>query len=194
MFTGIITEIGRIRSISRGRHWTVTVDAIHTVKAIYEGASVSVSGVCVTAVTLDSTGFSFHLSPETIQRTTFRTKKAHDYVNLELAMRADGRFDGHIVQGHVDDTGRISRMTGDGTRELTIAPQKTPGALIVEKGSIAIDGISLTIARIENDRDVTVALIPLSIESTTLRHARPGDSVNLEYDIFGKYMVRMKRF
>ncbi len=194
MFTGIVVETGRIRAIRRSRHWTVCVDAPATARDLKPGASVAVSGVCVTVVDRESDGFWFDLSAETLERTTFRNLKVGDPVNLEPAMRLGGTLDGHIVQGHVDDVGQVVRFTGDTSRELTITPRHPPGALIVEKGSIAIDGVSLTIARIERDRDVTMALIPLTIETTTFRHLRPGHHVNIEYDIIGKYVVRSKHF
>ncbi len=194
MFTGIVAETGTIRAIRRNRCWAVCVDAPETARDITPGASVAVSGTCVTVVERESGGFWFELSAETLERTTFRNLKINDPVNLEPAMRLGGRLDGHIVQGHIDDVGQVVRFSRDSSGELTLTPRHPPGALIVEKGSIAIDGVSLTIARIERDRDVTVALIPLTIETTTFRHVRPGYYVNIEYDIIGKYVVRSRHF
>jgi riboflavin synthase len=150
-----------------------------------------VNGVCLTVRTLQGNTFTADLSRETLDRTSLKSVNSGTKVNLELPMRADGRFGGHIVQGHVDCVGTIRSFTREGD-SWNLQVELSPDALryVVEKGSIAIDGISLTVAAIKSSV-VEVAIIPHTFENTNLRHAKAGDTVNIEYDVIAKYVERM---
>jgi riboflavin synthase len=192
MFTGIIEETGEIAAIDdTGEFRTLRVRAGRILDGIAAGASIAVNGVCLTVRTFDPGSFTADLSRETLQRTSLNELRAGSTVNLERPMRADGRFGGHMVQGHVDGVGRIRSFARDGDNwALLVEFPASALRYIVEKGSIAIDGISLTVASVRPGV-VGVAIIPHTFENTNLRQARSGNTVNLEYDIIGKYVERM---
>jgi riboflavin synthase len=192
MFTGIIEEVGEIAEIAdSGGFRTVRVRARRILDGIQAGASISVNGVCLTARTVHNDGFTADLSRETLERTSLNVLAAGSLANLERPMRADGRFDGHIVQGHVDGVGRIRAFSREGDDyRLEVEFAESALRYIVEKGSISVDGISLTIARVR-PYVFEVAIIPHTFDNTNLRHARAGDPVNLEFDIIAKYVERM---
>lgn len=194
MFTGIIEEVGRVASIqaaSQGRRLAVSCSKI--LPEVKTGASISVSGVCLTAVDLADDFFSADLAQETWSRTSFSRLKSGALVNLELPMRANGRFDGHIVQGHVDGTGTLTAfdpVNGGNDYLLTINVPSEIAFYVVEKGSLTIEGISLTVAAIDGT-EVKVAIIPHTAEVTNLRSLKPGDPLNLEVDVIAKYVSKM---
>jgi riboflavin synthase len=196
MFTGIIEEIGRIARITqRDGNRRLTVSASRLVKELKKGDSIAVSGVCLTAVEIAPKSFAADLAEETWNRTSFSRIKQGALVNLELPMRADGRFGGHIVQGHVDGTGKfvaLDRIRGadDYWLHIEIPSELTP--YVIHKGSLSIEGISLTVARIEGKK-VTVAIIPHTAEMTNLNSLKPGDPVNLEVDMIAKYVEKMMK-
>jgi riboflavin synthase len=196
MFTGIIEEIGRITRIDvRGENRRIQISAPRVASELKTGGSVSVSGVCLTALDIAKGSFHADLAPETWQRTSFSRLKAKALVNLELPMRATGRFDGHMVQGHVDGVGQLLRFEQIADSEnwwLTIQLPPELEKYVVHKGSISIEGISLTVASLK-DRDCTVAIIPHTVESTNLKSLRAGDPVNLEVDVVAKYVEKMMR-
>ncbi|HEY3410414.1 MAG TPA: riboflavin synthase [Propionicimonas sp.] len=190
MFTGIIEELGEIVEIRHledsavlaVRGSLVTSDASH-------GSSVAVNGVCLTVTGLDGDIFSVDVMAESLQRTSLGDLSPGDRVNLERAMTSHDRFGGHIVQGHVDGTGRIlSRTPGERWEVVEISCPPEARRYLVEKGSIAVDGVSLTVFDIRPDQ-FTVSLIPTTLELTTLGTAAIGAVVNLEADILGKYIV-----
>lgn len=194
MFTGIIEEVGQVGAIkvnSENRRLTVLCSKV--LPELRKGDSISVSGVCLTAVEISKESFSADLAHETWMRTSFSRLKPGAIVNLELPMRANGRFDGHIVQGHVDGTGRFVSLnpTPDGSDYvLAIEIPSELRRYVVPKGSLAIEGISLTVAAIEGIQ-VQVAIIPHTSEVTNLRSMKPNDPVNLEVDVFAKYVEKM---
>lgn len=189
MFTGIIEHIGVVKSLARqGDSARVSVDIGPLAADAKIGDSINVSGACLTVTAISGGGAAFDVSGETLARTTLGALKAGDAVNLERSLRADSRLGGHFVQGHVDGIGKVRRVTrtgNDWTFEFS-APEELRGQ-IVEKGSVAIDGISLTAASLTPD-GFTVAVIPHTFENTTLGRRKPGDSVNIEADILGKYV------
>lgn len=191
MFTGIIEEIGKIKSVtreSRSIRLTVAVDKI--LEDIKIGDSICTNGVCLTVTSFDNSSFSADVMPETMDRTSFKHLKVNDPVNIERAMPANGRFGGHIVSGHIDGTGTITKMTRD-DRAVRITIQTDPEITrgIVEKGSIAIDGISLTVTDVSYDK-FGVSIIEHTQDMTTLSRKKVGDTVNLENDIIGKYIEK----
>ena len=192
MFTGIIEEVGRIVSTEDSSDFrTLRVHAGPILDGIKAGASIAVNGVCLTVRTFNSESFTADLSRETLDRTSLNALRAGTIVNLERPMRADGRFGGHIVQGHVDGVGRIRSFNRDGDNwNLQVEFPEDSARYIVHKGSIAIDGISLTVASLKTPV-LEVAIIPHTFENTNLRHARAGDTVNLEFDVIAKYVERM---
>jgi len=192
MFTGIIEEVGEISGLAdAGGFRTLRVRACKVLDGIQTGASISVNGVCLTARHIHSDGFTADLSHETLERTSLRQLAAGSLLNLERPMRADGRFDGHIVQGHVDGVGRIRAFSREGDDyRLEVEFPESALRYIVEKGSISVDGISLTIARVK-PCVFEVAIIPHTFDNTNLKRAQAGDSVNLEFDVIAKYVERM---
>jgi riboflavin synthase len=196
MFTGIVEEVGRISSIKqRGENRRITVTAEHASRELKTGDSVSVSGVCLTALDIKPASFCADLAPETWERTSFSRIHEGALVNLELPMKADGRFGGHIVQGHVDGIGKLiafDRIADSENRWLEIALPDEVEKYTVYKGSISIEGISLTVAKLENYR-CTVAIIPHTVEMTNLHSLKPGDPVNLEADLIAKYVEKMMK-
>ena len=196
MFTGIIEEVGRIgRMEQRGENRRIIVAAERTPKELKTGDSVSVSGVCLTALDIKTGTFCADLAPETWARTSF--SRIHDgaLVNLELPMKSDGRFGGHIVQGHVDGVGKLiafDRIAASENWWLTIELPQEIERYTVYKGSICIEGISLTVAKLEGNR-CTVAIIPHTVEMTNLHSLKTGDPVNLEADLIAKYVEKMMK-
>jgi riboflavin synthase len=194
MFTGIIEEVGRVTAIEvQGEKRRLTVSCSKLLPELKQGDSISVSGVCLTAVDLAKNSFTADLAQETWTRTSFSRLKQCAVVNLELPMRANGKFDGHIVQGHVDGTGTLFSLApvkGGSDFLLTIRVPSELTRYIVAKGSLAIEGISLTVAAVDGV-EVHVAIIPHTAEVTNLGSLRPGDPLNLEVDVIAKYVEKM---
>jgi riboflavin synthase len=194
MFTGIIEEVGRIRSIAkRGENRRITIEAEKTPKELKTGDSVAVSGVCLTALDIQPGSFCADLAPETWERTSFSRIREGALVNLELPMKADGRFGGHIVQGHVDGVGKfvaLERIADSENYWLRIELPAEVEKYTVYKGSVSIEGISLTVAKLEG-RECVVAIIPHTVEMTNLNSLKAGDPVNLEADLIAKYVEKM---
>ncbi len=192
MFTGIIEEIGTIQTVRRGAAssvLTITGDVIFSDLKL--GDSVCVNGVCLTAAWIDGKTFTADVMHETLSRSNLGGLRAGSRVNLERAMAADGRFGGHIVSGHIDGIGTVRALERDDNAIwYTIAAPRSIMRYIVEKGSIAIDGISLTVAAVTDDA-FRVSIIPHTAGATVLSDRRPGDTVNLENDIVGKYVEKL---
>ena len=196
MFTGIIEEVGQVKRIEqRGEDRRITITAQHAPKELKLGDSVSVSGVCLTAIDIRPDSFGADLAPETWTRTSFSRMHEGARVNLELPMKADGRFGGHIVQGHVDGVGKLialDRIADSENWWLHIDLPPEVEKYTVHKGSISIEGISLTVARLKG-RHCTIAVIPHTVEMTNLGSLKAGDPVNLEADLIAKYVEKMMR-
>jgi riboflavin synthase len=193
VFTGIVEETGTVEaSAAQGSVVRLRVAARSILTGLTVGGSIAVNGCCLTAVEVDGSGFACDLAPETLARTAFGERlRPGARVNLERPMRADGRFDGHLVQGHVDGTGRVRELRPLGeSAELTVETPAEMQPYLVEKGSVAVDGVSLTVASLLPGA-FTVALIPYTLMHTTLGGARPGDRVNLEADVIAKYVERL---
>jgi len=194
MFTGIIEEVGRVIHIAHNKgNRRLTVSSTRLVKELKTGDSIAISGVCLTAIDIKPTSISFDLAEETWNRTSFSRIKEGALVNLELPMRADGRFGGHIVQGHVDGTGTFISLDPIPNADdywLHIEIPQDLARYVIFKGSLSIEGISLTVAKIEGTA-VTVAIIPHTIEMTNLKSFKSGDPVNLEVDMIAKYVEKM---
>jgi riboflavin synthase len=193
MFTGIVEEVGRVQAVeARAQGSRLRIEAALVVEDLREGDSVAVSGVCLTAAEIGGSGFWADVSRETLERSTLGEARAGSRVNLERALRAGGRLGGHIVQGHVDGTGVVRAMEerGGGDWWLEVEAPAELSRYLVFKGSIAVDGISLTVARVHGPV-FAVAVIPHTWAHTTLKDARPGVRVNLETDILAKYVERL---
>jgi riboflavin synthase len=197
MFTGIVEEVGSVNRITNENgNRRLTISASHLVKELKKGDSIAVSGVCLTAVKITPNSFGADLAQETWNRTSFSRIKTGALVNLELPMRADGRFGGHLVQGHVDGTGKfvaLDQIPGADNYWLRIEIPRALARYVISKGSLSIEGISLTVATVE-ETQVTVAIIPHTTETTNLKSLRPGDPVNLEVDMIAKYVEKMMRW
>ena len=192
MFTGIVEEMGTVKAIRKGPHSAVVeIQAQVVLEDLHIGDSIAVNGVCLTATAFSPAGFTADVMHETLNRSALATLRPGSRVNLERAMAANGRFGGHIVSGHIDGTGTIaSQKREDNAVWVKI---KTPAPLlryIVEKGSIAIDGVSLTVAAV-TDTDFSVSIIPHTGAQTILLGKKPGDPVNLECDVIGKYVEKL---
>ncbi len=192
MFTGIIEEVGKIQSIERGVNSAVlSVQVSEIMEDTHLGDSIAVNGVCLTVTSIYAKGFTADVMHETLNRSSLGKLKIGSPVNLERAMPANGRFGGHIVSGHIDGTGTISDIRKDDNAVwYTIKASLPILRHIIEKGSIAIDGISLTVARLYKD-SFSVSIIPHTASMTTLFNRRVGDLVNLENDCIGKYVERL---
>jgi riboflavin synthase len=193
MFTGIIETIGTVTSAvggPDGKRFTFESDVVTS--GLEVGDSVAVNGVCLTATEVEGRRFRVEAIIETLERTNLGEISVGDGVNLERAMPASGRFDGHIVQGHIDGTGVITRIEpeGDGQRWTVEAPSRLL-RYVVEKGSITVNGVSLTVAALFGPSSFQIALIPHTLEATTFGTASEGDAVNLEVDILAKYVERL---
>ncbi len=193
MFTGIIEGVGTVRAAeTREDVLVVRIDVGGLFEGLPLGGSVAVNGCCLTAIGSDADGFTVELTGETLGRTRFDERlRPGTKVNLERPMKADGRFDGHVVQGHVDGIGAVKEMKSLGeSAEIRIEVPSVLDRFLVEKGSISVDGISLTVYDIR-DHAFSVALIPYTLEITNLQDARPGTLVNLEADVIAKYVERL---
>lgn len=194
MFTGLVEDVGRIAKITTtGGTRRLIIEAERAPRELKKGDSVSVSGVCLTAVEATPHSFRADLAEETWRLTSFSRIKEGALVNLELPMKADGRMGGHIVQGHVDGTGKflgLERIPGADDFWLHVEIPPELERYVVYKGSIAIEGISLTVAKVEGTK-VTIAIIPHTAEATNLCSLKPGDPVNIETDIVAKYVEKM---
>ncbi|WP_296321213.1 riboflavin synthase [Treponema sp. UBA3813] len=192
MFTGIIEEIGKVKKISLGgASGSLEISARKVLEGSKIGDSIAVNGVCLTVTSMTSSSFTADVMAETLRRSSLGSLVSGSGVNLERAMAANGRFGGHIVSGHIDGTGTISRFVRE--ENAVWVHIKASGEilrLIVEKGSIAIDGISLTVASV-SDSEFAVSVIPHTAEETTLLSKKAGDLVNLENDIIGKYVEKL---
>lgn len=197
MFTGIIEELGAVESFQfRQTGARLTISCSTVMSDLTEGASIAVNGVCLTATSLTPVSFSADLAPETLMRSNLSDLSAGARVNLERPVTPATRLSGHLVQGHVDATGQLISLTplGDGNHWLTIAIPKELDRYLVEKGSIAIDGISLTIAGLHGPkkaRMLSVAIIPHTFTNTRLGSLSPGARVNLEVDVIAKHVEKL---
>ena len=194
MFTGIVRELGRVASATGGsRGLTLVVDARATAAGSAAGDSVALAGVCLTVESAEGGALRFHAVPETLSRTTLGRSAPGDAVNLEPAIRAGEPLGGHFLLGHVDGVGRVQSVEaeGDGLRVFVEAPDEVL-RYCVEKGSIAVDGVSLTVAELADDA-FAVALVPHTLAATTLSSLVPGREVNLEADILAKHVHRLLR-
>lgn len=191
MFTGIIEEIGTVARIQKGSASAVLeIQAQTVLEGTKIGDSIAVNGICLTVIGMHQGKFTADVMAETLRRSSLGSLQQGSQVNLERAMAADGRFGGHIVSGHIDGTGRIAAMTPEDVAVwVEIDASESLLRYIVEKGSIAIDGISLTVAKV-TEKSFAVSLIPHTGAETTLLRRKPGDIVNLENDIVGKYVER----
>ena len=193
MFTGIVEEVGHIKKIEqRGENRRLTVEATGIPRELQTGHSVAVSGVCLTALDITPTSFCADLAPETWVRTSFSRITEGAQVNLELPLKADGRMGGHIVQGHVDGVGKLIAFECIPDSENWWLHIEVPAELekyFVYKGSVSIEGISLTVAKLDGLK-LSVAIIPHTVEMTNLKTLKAGDPVNLEADIVAKYLEK----
>ena len=192
MFTGIVEEVGTLKAIRKGAHSAVLeIQAKVVLEDIHLGDSIAVNGVCLTATSFSPSGFTADVMHETLNRSALSALRPGSRVNLERAMAANGRFGGHIVAGHVDGVGTVRRIEKDDNAIwYTIAAGPEILRYVVEKGSITIDGISLTVARVDSD-SFAISAIPHTVSFTVLADRKPGDQVNLETDIIGKYVEKL---
>jgi len=195
MFTGIIEELGSVRSIEeRGENARIVISASVVTAGTNHGDSIAVNGVCLTALDVCDDSFAADLSRETLLRSTLGSLKPGAPVNLERAVTPATRLGGHIVQGHVDARGQLAGVEDHGDSwTLRIAYPREIARYLVFKGSVAVEGISLTIANLTDDY-FEIAIIPKTWEVTNLSHLKPGDGVNLEVDVIGKYVERLLAF
>ncbi len=192
MFTGIIEEIGTVTSVQKGsQSATLSIACKKVLEDTKIGDSIAVNGVCLTVTSIHTQGYTADVMAETLKRSSIGNLEKNSHVNLERAMAANGRFGGHMVAGHIDGTGIIGQITKDDTA-IWYTIQAEPHILryVVEKGSVAIDGVSLTVARV-SETDFSVSVIPHTQQETTLSERHTGDMVNLECDIVGKYIEKL---
>ncbi len=191
MFTGIIEAIGRVAAVQRrGDLLYLTIAPQAALTEMKVGDSICVNGACLTVTALSHEGFQADCTAETQERTTLGSLTPHEEVNLERALKVSDRLGGHLVTGHVDGTGYVSEVTkGAGSLVMTIRVPHELASYIVEKGSVAVDGVSLTVNRIAGD-EFQVVVIPYTVTNTTLGRKRAGDRVNIEVDLIGKYVRR----
>ncbi len=195
MFTGIVEEMGTIAGIQKGTKSAVlTIQAEKVFSDIHIGDSIALNGVCLTVTSFSGNTYTADVMNETLRRSSLGSLTIGSKVNLERAMAANGRFGGHIVSGHIDGTGTITKVEKDDNAIwYTIAAEENLMKYIVEKGSIAIDGISLTVAK-RSDMDFAISMIPHTAKETVLSQKKPGDIVNLENDIVGKYIEQLMHY
>lgn len=195
MFTGIVEEMGTIAGIQKGAKSAVlTIQAQKVFSDIHIGDSIALNGVCLTVTSFSGNTYTADVMNETLRRSSLGSLTIGSKVNLERAMAANGRFGGHIVSGHIDGTGTITKVEKDDNAIwYTIAAEENLMKYIVEKGSIAIDGISLTVAR-RSDVNFAISMIPHTAKETVLSQKKPGDIVNLENDIVGKYIEQLMHY
>lgn len=193
MFTGIIEEVGTVSNINKTtKQSRLTVSANLVLENLKIGDSIAVNGVCLTVISFDQKGFCVDVMNETIQRTAYLQLKVNSHVNLERAMQLNGRLGGHLVSGHVDGTGTIIQIKKDlNATRYTIQTAPVLLKYIVEKGSIAIDGISLTVVSV-NESSFDVSLIPHTMQVTTMAYKKVNDLVNLENDLIAKYVEKWR--
>ncbi|MBS7007649.1 riboflavin synthase [Anaerostipes sp.] len=192
MFTGIIEEMGSVVSVSMGGESSkIRISASKILEDLHTGDSIAVNGICLTAVSFDRQGFTADVMNETFRRSTLKDLRPKDPVNLERAVSAVGRFGGHIVAGHVDGTGTVLSVKQD-ANAVWFTVEAAPGIMryCIKKGSVAIDGISLTIAETGSSW-FQVSVIPHTLKQTVLGSKKPGDAVNLENDMIGKYVEKL---
>lgn len=192
MFTGIIEEVGHVKSLHRGaKSFTLEVEAEKVLEGTLVGDSIATNGVCLTVTSLTGHGFTADVMPETVSRTALGELVSGSRVNLERALSLQTRLGGHIVSGHIDGTGRIAdRRQDDTALWLTIECDSKLLRYIIEKGSVTLQGVSLTVARVDA-RSFAVSLIPHTQAATTLHQAKVGDLVNIENDIIAKYVEKL---
>lgn len=191
MFTGLVADLGAVEAVESTPDGVRIVLSTVLAGEIGEGDSIAVNGVCLTATHVGDGAFAADTMHETLRRTSLGELSAGDKVNLELALRADQRLGGHIMQGHVDDVGTVAAVHPEGfARVVTVAAPADLLRYVVEKGSIGVDGVSLTVARVD-DSSLDVSLIPETLERTTFGAAEPGRTVNLEVDIVAKYVEKL---
>lgn len=196
MFTGLIEEIGTMRRTARqGQAMVLVIEADKVLEDIKVGDSIAVNGVCLTVISYDGLAFSADVMPETFRQTTLHKLTPGQPVNLERAMSAEGRFGGHMVQGHIDTTARIlTRENEDNAVYFSFSPaDQSVMKYIVSRGSVTIDGISLTVVQ-AGDSEFSVSIIPHTLKETILKNKFPGDEINLECDLLGKYVERLLAF
>lgn len=196
MFTGLVEEVGKMKGIKKqGEAMRLVIGASLVTEGVLLGDSISVNGVCLTVTSFDSTSFSADVMPETYRKSNLCELRTGERVNLERAMQAGGRFGGHIVQGHIDGTGKIINRETD-ANAVVFKVQLDEGDLlryVIPKGSITIDGISLTVVDTASNT-FTVSIIPHTLAQTALQHKHAGDSVNIENDVIGKYVDHLLHF
>jgi riboflavin synthase len=195
MFTGLVEEVGTVRSVTAvGEGARVVIDAALVLDDAQMGASIAVNGCCLTVVEYDETSWAADAVPETLDRTNIGSLRAGDLVNLERPLAANGRYGGHVVQGHVDATAAVMAIEelDDGSFRYTFELPPSLANYVVEKGSIAIDGISLTVAAVDATT-FSIAIIPHTHEVTTIGRRTVGDRVNVEADVLAKYVERLVR-
>lgn len=192
MFTGIVEEVGTVREIARkSASVRLTVACAKVLEGAKAGDSIAVDGICLTVAGMGPDWFAADVMPETVRRTGLAAIKRDDRVNLERALRLSDRLGGHIVSGHIDGTGTVTeRSEEDNAVWLTVSAPDAVLRYIVEKGSVALDGTSLTVARCDN-KSFAVSLIPTTMGETTLGGRRPGETVNIECDVLGKYVEKL---
>lgn len=195
MFTGLVEEVGTVRSVTPvGDGARVVIEAALVLSDAELGASIAVNGCCLTVVEFDGDSWAADAVPETLERTNIGNLAPGDAVNLERPLAANGRYGGHVVQGHVDATATITSIAelDDGSYRYTFALPPSLAAYVVEKGSVALDGISLTVASVDAT-SFSIAVIPHTHEVTTLGRRTVGDAVNVEADVLAKYVERLVR-
>jgi riboflavin synthase len=191
MFTGIIRDTGVVRAIDASASGArLRIEAPRIRERLSRGSSVAVDGVCLTVTDLGNGSFAADAIPETLRRTRLGDYTRGDRVNLELPVRADQPLDGHLVQGHVDGVGTVEAVSSDGSqRSVTVRIDRALGRFVAEKGSVAVNGVSLTVTEVTNDR-FAVALIPFTCAETNLGELSPGSRVNVEIDVVARYAAR----
>jgi riboflavin synthase len=191
MFTGLVADVGTVERIDSGSEGARLRITTSLASELSEGDSVAVNGACLTAAIVDAHGFEADVMNQTLERTSLGPLEAGGRVNLELPLRASDRLGGHLVQGHVDGTGTVEGVTVDGfARRLTLTTPPELRRYVVERGSVAVDGVSLTVAAL-TDNGFEVSLIPETLERSTLGDAAPGTTVNLELDVVARYVERL---
>jgi riboflavin synthase len=191
MFTGLVEDLGTVAAVDATDDGVRLTLESRLARELGEGDSIAVNGVCLTAVGICGERFGADVMHETLRRSSLGEVVAGSRVNLELALRADARLGGHMMQGHVDGVGAVTAVRPDGfARVVTVEADPSLLRYVVEKGSIAVDGVSLTVARV-GDSDFDVSLIPETLERTNLGRAKPGAPVNLEVDILAKYVEKL---
>jgi riboflavin synthase len=191
VFTGLIADLGQIEDVERSPEGVRLIVSSSLAAQLGEGDSIAVNGVCLTATNVQPTAFSTDVMNETLRLSSLAEARAGTPVNLELAMRLSDRLGGHMVQGHVDGVGTVRAVTADGfARRVQVEASDEIMRYVVHKGSITVDGVSLTVAAL-GDTSFTVSLIPETLERTNLGHAEVGTTVNLEVDVLAKYVERL---